>query len=48
MVIEDQEDETRLYVGPSRSASLLEIVTIFREDGSELVIHAMSMRAKSR
>jgi hypothetical protein len=43
--IEDQEDDTRLYLGPSRSADLLEIVTIVRDDGSELAIHAMKMRA---
>ena len=41
-------DDTRLYVGPSRSADLLEVVTIVRDDGSELVIHAMKMRAKYR
>ena len=41
-------DDTRLYVGPSRSADLLEVVTIVRDDGSELVIHAMRMRAKYR
>jgi hypothetical protein len=44
MAIEDQDD-TRLYLGPSRSADLLEVVTIVRDDGSELAIHAMKMRA---
>jgi len=47
MAIEDQEDDTRLYLGPSRSAELLEVVTIVRDDGSELAIHAMKMRSKS-
>jgi len=46
MVIEDQDDDTRLYLGPSRSADLLEVVTIVRDDGSELAIHAMKMRAR--
>jgi hypothetical protein len=46
IVVEDQEDETRLYLDPSRSAALLEVVTIIRDDGSELVIHAMRMRPK--
>lgn len=46
MAIEDHDDDTRLYLGPSRSADLLEVVTIMREDGSELAIHAMRMRAK--
>ncbi len=46
MAIEDQDDDTRLYLGPSLSADLLEVVTIVRDDGSELAIHAMKMRAK--
>jgi hypothetical protein len=46
MTIEDQDDDTRLYLGPSRSATLVEVVTIMRNDGSELAIHAMPMRAK--
>jgi hypothetical protein len=46
MAIEDQDADTKLYVGPSRSAELLEVVTIVRDDGSELAIHAMRMRAK--
>ena len=48
MTIEDQDDDTRLYLGPARSAELLEVVTIVRDDGSELAIHAMAMRAKYR
>jgi hypothetical protein len=46
LAIDDQEDDTRLYLGPSRSADLLEVVTIVRDDGSELAIHAMQMRPK--
>lgn len=46
MTIDDQEDDTRLYLGPARSADLLEVVTIVRADGSELAIHAMNMRSK--
>jgi hypothetical protein len=48
MTIDDQEDDTRLYLGPSRTADLLEVVTIVRADGSELAIHAMRMRATYR
>jgi hypothetical protein len=48
MAIDDQEDDTRLYLGPARSADLLEVVTIVRDDGSELAIHAMKMRPKYR
>ena len=33
-----------LYLGPDRSGNFLEVVTIERDDGIELVIHAMRMR----
>jgi hypothetical protein len=46
MSIDDRDDDTRLYLGPARDADLLEVVTIDREDGSELAIHAMRMRPK--
>ena len=48
MAIDDQQDDTRLYLGPSRTAVLLEVVSIVRDDGSELAIHAMRMRPKYR
>jgi len=48
MSIDDQDDDSRLYLGPARNADLLEVVTIVRDDGSELVIHAMKMRPKYR
>ncbi len=35
-----------LYLGPDRGANLLEVVSVLRDDGSEIVIHAMRMRAK--
>jgi len=46
MAIDNLDDELRLYPGPARDADLLEIVTLARDDGSELVIHAMAMRPK--
>ncbi len=46
MAIEDQDDDARLYLGPARNADMLEIVTVVRDDGSELAIHAMAMRTK--
>ena len=46
MSIDDQKDDTRLDLGPARNAELLEVVTILRDDGSELAIHAMGMRPK--
>ena len=42
----EQEDGKVLYLGPDRAANLLEVVAVTREDGSEIVIHAMAMRAK--
>ena len=48
IAIDDQDDDTRLYLGPTRSADPLEVVTIVRDDGSEVVIHAMKMRPKYR
>lgn len=48
MAIDDQDDDTRLYLGPARNAELLEVAMLVREDGSELVIHAMTMRPKYR
>ena len=48
MAVDDQDDDTRLYLGPARTGEPLEVVTIVRDDGSELVIHAMKMRPKYR
>jgi hypothetical protein len=48
LAIDDQDDDTRLYLGPARSADLLEVVTIVRNDDTELAIHAMKMRPKYR
>ena len=49
MVRDDLEDDLRLYLGPSRSASLIEVVVIVRGSArSELAIHAMPMREKYR
>ncbi|MGA2164748.1 MAG: hypothetical protein ABSH36_09790 [Solirubrobacteraceae bacterium] len=48
MVIEDHDDDTRLYLGAARDATLLEVLTIVRDDGSELAIHAMAMRPEYR
>jgi hypothetical protein len=48
MSVDDQDDDTRLYLGPARSTELLEVLTIVRDGESELVIHAMKMRAKYR
>jgi hypothetical protein len=45
MRIENQDDGRLPYLGPSRRATLLEVVKVVR-DGSELVIRAMPITAK--
>jgi hypothetical protein len=49
MVSDEFYDDLRLYLGPSRSASLLEVIGVVRQGGRlELAIHAMAMREKYR
>jgi hypothetical protein len=47
MAVEDLgEDPDRwLVVGPDRAANLLEIIVVVSEEGSELIVHAMPLRA---
>lgn len=48
-VIDELEDDLRLYLGPAYDGALLEVITIPREGDREgLAIHAMAMRAKYR
>jgi hypothetical protein len=47
IVAADEDDTSKvLYHGPDRTGNLLEIVTVLRDDGTEIVIliHAMRMR----
>ncbi len=46
LAIGEQDDGKMLYLGPDRGANLLEVVSVLRDDGSEIVIHAMRMRGK--
>ena len=46
LAVGEQDDGKVLYLGPDRSANLLEVVAVARDDGTEVVIHAMRMRAK--
>lgn len=48
VAIDDRDDETRLYLGAARNGNLLEIVSLRRDDGTELAIHAMMMRTSYR
>lgn len=44
LVVAEDDDTKCLYLGPDRAGNLLEVVSVLREDGSEVVIHAMRMR----
>ena len=48
MVRDELDDGLVLYLGPSRGASLLEVIVLRRTDLAELAIHAMPMRDKYR
>lgn len=49
MAVDDIDDDLCLCLGPARTRSMLEIVTVLREgDPKELVIHAMAMQGKHR
>lgn len=40
----EEDDGKVLYLGPDKSGNLLEVVTVRRDDATEIVIHAMKMR----
>ncbi|MGI8684737.1 MAG: hypothetical protein ACR2MO_06565 [Acidimicrobiales bacterium] len=44
LVAGEQDDGKVLYLGPDCTGNLLEVVSVLRDDGSEIVIHAMRMR----
>jgi hypothetical protein len=46
LAVGELDDGRVLYLGPDRAANMLEVVAVARDDGSEVVIHAMRMRAK--
>lgn len=46
LAVGQQDDGKVLYLGPDSASSMLEVIAVEREDGSEVVIHAMRMRAK--
>lgn len=41
----DEDVDKVLYLGPDRAGNLLEVVAALRADDTEVVIHAMPMRA---
>ena len=48
MAIDDRDDDTRLYLGAAQNGNLLEIVSLRRDDDTELAIHAMTMHRSYR
>jgi hypothetical protein len=44
LVAADDDEGKCLYLGPDRAGNLLEVVAVTRDDGDELIIHAMPMR----
>lgn len=46
LAVGEDEDGRVLYLGADRAANMLEVVSVMRDDDTEIVIHAMRMRAK--
>lgn len=45
LVVADEQGTSKvLYLGPDRAGNLLEIVSVLRDDDTEIVVHAMRMR----
>lgn len=42
----EQDDGKVLYLGPDRAGNMLEVVSVLRDDGTEIVIHAMPIRKR--
>ncbi len=42
--VAEQDDGKVLYLGADRAGNMLEVIAIERDDGTEIVIHAMRMR----
>ena len=50
MAVEDlgADPDRWLVVGPDRSANLLEVIVLLTEEGTQMIIHAMALRARYR
>ena len=45
---DDESPLRTLVLGPNRSGNMLEVIVLHLDDGREIVIHAMPMRAHYR
>jgi hypothetical protein len=45
---EEEGPKRELRLGPDRAGNFVEVIVLFIDDGRELIIHAMKMRAKYR
>lgn len=45
---DDDSPHRLLVLGPDRAGNMLELVVLMFDDGRQMVIHAMAMRAKYR
>ncbi len=46
LAVAEADDSKVLYLAPDRAGHLLEVVSVARHDGTEIVIHAMPTRPK--
>ncbi len=46
LAVGEQDDGKVLYLGPDVAGKMLEVVSVERDDRTEVVIHTMRMRAK--
>lgn len=46
MAMEDLGKNRTLWIGPTTSAALLEVITVEMQDGRHIAIHAMPLRRK--
>lgn len=47
LAVDQQNEDRLLWIGPARSAQLLEVVTVQMKDGRDIAIHAMPLPDRS-
>lgn len=46
MIWEVEDDELEMFIGPDRSAQLLEVGVVYSDDKTPIIVHAMKARTK--